>query len=491
MRSAQKSQVGLLAEAKASVSASKKQANLRRVTTIQASLNKAIIVVGRASVDPKFAAALNKHAEQYGGNPQSLVDFEDVYEQGDPDGNLYQQSQPGSPTEPPVGVGEGDKVAHEEKADDNPVPQYGETLSALRKGVWSGAGKTRTFTAGNIKLAGSEASDMLDKIQVHMGAGLSYEAAETKVLEELAVRIAHVKNPKLTGSRADLMARLQATAESDEDEENGDEDDMEGKEASRSRTARPGSDYTGEDPRGGGKENPEGKLQSGNSDTLASPATSGVVGDPGEMLRSSDPPAKRPVQPVEGTRRTAEDIENRLDVGTGDTLGSPSTVDVSGDANAYEGDKAAMDQQGNSVDAPETTLSTRDAVFARMAEENKRLKSEVRKNARKTRQRKASRIVQAMTTKGLFKQFGNQLRQRDAAQKEYQRLCKLPTIAFVEAERQVKEAREGTRVPREWTRAVPIQAREGSVRVAVNQTRRQSDSDAESLGTMFMPEERS
>lgn len=419
---AQRRQAALYTEIKASVSSMKKQALTGRVNAIQRRINKAIAVLGRAAYDPKFAAAFNRFAEQYGGNPQQLVDFEDIYEQGDPDHNLYEQSKGKSGKEAPVGVGDKEQVAEVaggDRAQDHPPQQYGEVLSALKRGGFRRTPQGLRFEAGRIRIAGSEAAQMLDEIEDLMGPpqGLSYEEAQEKVLERSAKRIATRMGQKprpqaqrqgaqagLTGRRLDIARRLEALEnggdtmrrrsqefKSDDEKmeefpaaEQGNETEAMGRECQdfmtdeevqgqpmtppmarrQPRTARP-EPYGGEDPRGGGAVDPEAKMTGGNADTLASPATRGEA-DPGEFVRSTDPPANRKPQPYQGQRRQAADfsVGQQVKWKPGAPYADPSEVGV---IESIEGDSAEVDwgAQKGYVKIETTPLDYIDPVTAR------------------------------------------------------------------------------------------------------------------------------
>jgi hypothetical protein len=539
IRTAQSTQAKLLEEADASVSGKLKERAERRAETIQIDINKAIAKIVRASTDIEYAARLDKKAEQFGGNPQQLVDFQDIYEQGNPDKNLYKQSKPGSSKSGPPKVGPKGKVSQDEGADHAP-PEHGEVLALLKRGVWHRDG---TFTAGRMRFAATDSSHILDKIESFVDQGMAYEEAEERAFQELATRIvrhnasrrrlsfqpgdrvsiptnetwgdvpgtvlevlpdgtvkveqdkadeigdsgirsvpadqlkpeASTRAPKLTGARADLLRRVSRGRPSMEFMSDAQI------QAHTLRTSRE-DPYLGEDPRGGGSMSPEKQLQKGNAETLASPATRGVA-TPGEFVRSSDPTAHRPVQPVEGRHRTAaEDPEDRLDAGNGPTLESPSTSDVAGEGQEMADRKSAMDGMGTTTPPREHVLSTQNATLQRLILENKRLRARDQRRAQGERVVQAKAAVNIMVGKGMF--AGNPVIQNRAAKAEFVRLCKLPAGEFREAVRMVQAARSGSTVPR-WNKKVRMSAREGSVANPVNQPPREQSNDEAVLSGMF------
>ena len=465
----------------------------QRKARLEAQLNKAFAVAGKASFDPRYAARLNQYAEKMGGNPQSMVDFDDIYEQGasGPDAATWQQSQGKSPKEPAPAVGRGSNVSQEESADDHPVPKDGGKLAFRKtKGklvlVSEHKGKVRVIAEGD------EAGKVLDEIQDYMEDGMPYDQAEAKAFNQAAKRAASKPErrsakhpPKLSGRRAALLQRIQAQDDEDEPENAEQEERM----GSRRRQARPEPYNLGksEDPRGSGSTDPEAKIQGGNADTLTSPSTEEAVGSGAEYIRTKDGPSNRPIQPVEGRgrrRRAAEDVEERLDNGNHDTLESPSTSEVEDDGDEANAGKLDMETQDTSVEAKDYKLSARDLLIQRQAQKIKWLQEANRHFARNARRVAAKELVKEMASKGLFARAGNPVRRRQAMDQEFMRLCKLSASRFAEAKRNVAAMPTGPRV-REHVRKVQIGSREGAVTNPVNQAVRQDSSDEAVLSTMF------
>lgn len=380
------------------VSASARKNLTGRINRLQIGMNRAIARVTHAATDPVFNNRLNKLAEQFGGNPQSLVDFDDIYEQpsGGPDKALFDESKGKSDKEPPAAVGRGENVSQEPSADDHPPDKFGATLSSVqwhRPKKQGGVVKVTAKVNGvrRVIAAGAQAEALLDKIVGIMDSqGLGYDEAEKKALSKMnprkpvhpagkaaasSRRNASGGQPELTGSRAALQARLQAATKGGSMPRRNTQAarpeyafmtdaDIDGRRMARGEPYNMGKGS--DDPRGGGTMDPETALQGGNKATLNSPSTSDVTGGGDEFVRGGDKPSNRKIQPYEGQRRRMADFSVGQEVKwkPGAPYADPAEVGV---IESIEGDSAEVDWgvQKGYVKVETTPLDYIDPVTAR------------------------------------------------------------------------------------------------------------------------------
>lgn len=450
------------------VSESRRKALLADASAASRDVQVGLAIIARASVDPRFANALNTRIAE-GGNPQELVDGPSY------DENVFgktekQIGKSSDKVEGPQRIQRPGNVSINEKAADYPQ-KGGQKLSG--RPMKTASGQTLTPV---------QADRAIDMIVQGLSMGKSYEDAERVAIAAV------LKNPPVQAAKKaasiscdacqkDLTAApirvagtllCRACAIQDR-QKNGDVSRAariaKVKRAMASMKSKADGGWVGNSPAESKAHKPE---------KVASDAPPPGADDKGEEETPFDDKA------MARRKMAAEESD-----GNAKTLKSPSTEEISNDGNEKRAEKFEMQSKGNNAPPVSEVLSA--AVMNRMAMQTAELRRRNRVQAKQLaqyamneRNQQAMRVAGMMLEKGMFASKGNINLQRQAAQAEAKRLAAAPVAVLKEAERNVKMVSGGSTVP-QWKRTVEF-PREGAVRRPVTSSASRNEPDADLRG---------
>lgn len=452
------------------VSESRRKALLADASNASRDVQVGLAIIARASVDTRFANALNTRIAE-GGNPQELVDGPN-YDENINGKTDKQQGKSSDKVDGPVTIQRPGNVAINDKAADYP-----------QKGGQKLSGRPLTTASGQT-LTPVQADRAIDMIVQGLSMGKSYEDAErvaiAAVLKNPPVQAAKKSTAiscdacqkALTAAPIRVAGTLLCRACAVQDrQKNGDVS----RAARIAKVKRAMAGMKSKAADGGWVGNSPAESKAHKPEKVASDGPPPGADDKPEM-------GEGPFDDkAEAKRKTAAEESD----GNTKTLKSPSSEEVSDDGNEKRAEKFEMQSKGNSAPPVSEVLSA--AVMNRMAAQTAELRRRNRVQAKQLaqfamneRRQQAMKVAESMLEKGMFASKGNIKIQRQAALAEANRLASAPVEVLKEAQRTVAMVSGGSTVP-QWKRTVNF-PREGTVRRPVTSSANRVDPDADIRG---------